>query len=52
MTARRSALANALNRALGLDLATFGEAKQFLMSPDGCAALDTWLANSDDEDDG
>lgn len=53
MTGRRSALADALNDALGLDLASFEEAKQFVLSPDGSAALDAWLDTSpDDADDG
>jgi hypothetical protein len=40
----RRALADALNATLGLDLADFGEAREFLRSHEGWEMLDAWLA--------
>jgi hypothetical protein len=49
----RRALTDALNHALGLELADFNEARAFLKSPEGSEMLDAWLAShSDDCDDG
>jgi hypothetical protein len=47
MTAR-SALAGALNRLLGLELADFAEARAFLCSPEGDALLEAWLSTHRD----
>jgi hypothetical protein len=46
----RSALADALHRVLGLELADFEEAREFLQSPEGSEMLDTWLASRPDDD--
>ena len=46
----RRALADALNATLGLDLADFKEARQFLLSPEGSKSLDDWLASHPDDD--
>jgi hypothetical protein len=47
-----SALADTLNRLLGLDLADFEEARAFLLSDEGDALLEAWLAaHRDDSDD-
>ena len=48
----RSILADALNRALGLELADFGEARVFLRSREGSGLLDAWLKSRPDDDDG
>jgi hypothetical protein len=49
----RRALTDALNRALGLELADFAEAREFLRSPEGSQLLDDWLASHpNDSDDG
>jgi hypothetical protein len=48
MTAR-SALADALNHVLGLELADFDEAREFLRSPEGSEMLDAWLASRPDD---
>ncbi|HEX3957845.1 MAG TPA: hypothetical protein VHZ03_14600 [Trebonia sp.] len=44
----REVLVKALNAALGLNLADFEEAKQFLQSAEGSQMLDTWLASHPD----
>jgi hypothetical protein len=46
----RRALTDALNRALGLELADFAEARQFLLSPEGAELLDDWMASDPDDD--
>lgn len=43
MTSRPSLLARTLNAALGLDLASFAEAREFLRSDEGDALLEAWL---------
>jgi hypothetical protein len=53
MTRRLPLLVRILNAALGLDLASFTEAKVFLRSPEGDALLEAWLAaHLDDSEDG
>jgi hypothetical protein len=43
-------LVQVLNAALGLDLASFTEAKVFMRSPEGDALLEEWLAAHCDDD--
>jgi hypothetical protein len=53
VTSRPPLLVKVLNAALGLDLADFAEAREFLLSPEGSEMLDAWLASHpDDSDDG
>jgi hypothetical protein len=53
LTGRPSLLVRALNKALGLDLADFTEARVFLRSPEGDALLEAWLAaHRNDSSDG
>jgi hypothetical protein len=44
MTSRLPMLVKVLNAALGLDLASFKEASEFLRSAEGDALLEAWLA--------
>ena len=44
----RRALTDALNGALGLELADFNEARAFLQSSEGSEMLDDWLASHPD----
>ena len=46
----RRALTDALNSALGLELADFAEARAFLLSDEGSQMLDAWPASEPDDD--
>ena len=48
----RRALVDALNGALGLELADFDEAREFINSPEGSEMLDAWLASHPDDSGG
>jgi hypothetical protein len=53
VTARPPLVVRALNTALGLELASFTEARVFLRSPEGHALLEEWLAaHLEDSEDG
>jgi hypothetical protein len=49
MTSRPSQLVKVLNKALGLDLARFEEAREFLLSDEGSEMLDAWLESHPDD---
>lgn len=48
MTSTNSVLADTLNAAFGLSLASFAEAKQWFESPEGEHVVDAWRVLRDD----
>lgn len=50
MTTRPLLIVKVLNAALGLDLASFAEARELLLSDEGDALLEAWLAVHCDDD--